>query len=98
LVGDSIVFNVQKDGIIFFAKSDINSTETKLNPKSMIFNDIKEDARARYAIEYLKKMLKARKLAEDVSLSLANDYPLKMIFEVPDKLSLGFILAPRVED
>lgn len=98
LIGDSIVFSIQKDNITFFAKSDINSTETKLDPKAIIFNDIKENARARYATDYLKKMLKARKLSEDVSISLANDYPLKMVFEIPGKLSLGFILAPRVED
>jgi len=29
---------------------------------------------------------------------MATDYPMKLDFNVPGKLNLGFILAPRVED
>jgi hypothetical protein len=54
--------------------------------------------RARYSIEYLKKMIQAAKLAEKVSIEFSKDYPLKLSFKVIDKLSLEFILAPRVEN
>jgi hypothetical protein len=43
-------------------------------------------------------MIKAAKLSDSVSLEWAQDYPLKMGFEVEGKLSLNFVLAPRVEE
>jgi len=40
----------------------------------------------------------AKKFSPEVKLSMANDYPMKLQFEVAGKLQLGFILAPRVEE
>ncbi len=51
---------------------------------------------AKYSIEYLKKISKGGKLASNVVLEFNKDYPLKVNYNVVDKLSLVFILAPRV--
>jgi proliferating cell nuclear antigen len=53
---------------------------------------------ARYSIEYLKKFMKADKIAKTVELSFSSDFPLKVQYKVQDQLLLGFILAPRGED
>jgi len=44
----------------------------------------------------LQKMIKGTKLTDKVVLNFGNDYPLKLEFNTP-KVSLSFILAPRVE-
>jgi len=99
LISDSMVFHIKKDGISMSSKSDAHTAELILDPKEIEFSDIKEEpVRARYSLDYLKKIIKARKLAENVTISLATDYPMKLHFEVPDKLTLSFILAPRVEE
>ena len=55
-----------------------------------------EEATSKYSLEYLQKMIKGTKLTDKVVLNFGNDYPLKLEFNTP-KMSLSFILAPRVE-
>jgi len=54
--------------------------------------------KSKYSIEYLKKMVIGGKLADKVSISFNNDYPLRLDFKAVDKMMLSFILAPRVEN
>lgn len=96
LITDSIVFTVRKDQLTMKAESDSSSAQLELASFKVI--NINEPVRARYSLDYLKKILKARKLAEEASISMATDYPMKIQFEVPNKARLSFILAPRVEE
>lgn len=100
LITDSIVFNVDNETVSLRAESDNRVAEMLLTKKSpgLIKLDGSEKIKARYSLDYLKKMIKAKKITDKVTLSMANDYPMKLTFEVPDKLSLDFILAPRVEE
>ena len=43
-------------------------------------------------------MISGSKLADKVSLQFNTDYPLKIQYTVLDKLSMSFILAPRVDN
>ncbi len=54
-------------------------------------------AKARYAVDYLKKMLKGAKLAENVRLQFKTDFPIQVEYAVTDTLQLKFVLAPRIE-
>ncbi|MBI4018687.1 MAG: proliferating cell nuclear antigen (pcna) [Candidatus Aenigmarchaeota archaeon] len=99
LVGDSVVFTVRKDIFILNSENDSSSTRLEMLPgESLNIMGVAEPVRARYSIDYMKKMLKARKLSETAKLSLSSEYPLRLSFSVPEKLELSFILAPRVEE
>jgi len=100
LVTDSVVFTVRKDNFAMRAESDSTSAQLELpsGSDSLKIVDIGEPVRARYSLDYLKKMIKARKLASDATIKLSSDYPMKLQFEVAGKMRLGFILAPRVEE
>ncbi|SRR3989344_717138 len=99
LVGDSIVFTVRKDMFILHSEGDSSSTRLEMLPSaSLEIVKVSEPVRARYSIDYMKKMLKARKLSDRARVSLASEYPMKLSFSVPDKVELSFILAPRVEE
>ena len=63
---------------------------------TVIETQAKEPIKSRYSIEYLKKIIKGGKLSPNVSLEFSKDYPLKIQYDVKDKLQLGFVLAPRV--
>lgn len=54
--------------------------------------------KSKYSVEYLKKMVSAGKLADKVTVHFNQDYPLKIDYVVQDRLSLSFILAPRVDN
>jgi len=99
LVGDSIVFTVNKSNFIMKAESDSTSSLLELSAGSgMKILEMGEPVRARYSLDYLKKMIKARKLSEETKLMMGTDYPLRLQFEIPGKLNLGFVLAPRVDE
>jgi proliferating cell nuclear antigen len=99
LITDSIVFTVSKDQFVMKADSDSSSAQLELVPGTELsINQMNEPVRARYSLDYLKKMLKARKLAEEAKIALATDYPMKIQFNVEGKMQLSFILAPRVEE
>ena len=57
-----------------------------------------EDINAKYSIEYLKKLIKGGKLSDKVVIRWNTDYPLKLEYNVLDKLALSFILAPRISE
>ncbi len=100
LVTDSVVITVRKDNFAMKAESDATSTQLDLpsGTDALKVIDIGEPVRARYSLDYLKKMIKAKKLASEATIKLATDYPMKLQFDIPGKMRLGFILAPRVEE
>jgi proliferating cell nuclear antigen len=58
---------------------------------------IKGIARSRYSLEYLSKFIKAAKTSDRVVVNFSDDYPLRLDFP-GEKMGIGFILAPRVEN
>ncbi|MFH1053553.1 MAG: hypothetical protein V1740_04020, partial [Candidatus Woesearchaeota archaeon] len=57
-----------------------------------------QTVKAKYSVEYLKKMVQGGKLADKVMVQFNKDYPLKLSYVSVDRVSLSFILAPRVEN
>ena len=100
VIGDSVIFEASQDLFKLSAKTDTTSSQLELKKGDNGLLDIKmqEPARARYPLDYLKKMAKACKLTNQVSLEFGTDYPLRLSFKELDKVNLCFILAPRVED
>ena len=100
LVTDSIILTLRKDMFSLKAENDQSSSNLEIqnNTKSLKIENVNEPIRARYSLDYLKKIIKARKLADTIKISMATDYPMKINFEQHDKLNLSFILAPRVEE
>ncbi|MFH0948928.1 MAG: proliferating cell nuclear antigen (pcna) [Candidatus Aenigmatarchaeota archaeon] len=99
LITDSVIFTLRKDQIILNSQSDSSSSQLELKPGEWFkISNINEPVRARYSLDYLKKMIKAKKLSQWAKISMATDYPIKFQFSVPNKMQMNFILAPRVEE
>lgn len=100
IVAESLAFIAEEKALTIAAEGDLSRALIEIvadNHTKIVLKDGGK-IRARYSIEYLKKMIQAAKLAEKVSIQFSKDYPLKLEFKVLDKLSLDFILAPRVEN
>ncbi len=93
LIADKDRFVVEGEGTTSDARAEILRDE-----QTNIKTNSKESVKAKYSIEYLKKIIKASKLANNVSIQFDKDYPLKIDYLVKDKLSLSVILAPRVSN
>ena len=97
---DSVSFITTDKKSTFIAESDLNKVdiELKADKDVKIANDTDEAVKAKYSIEYLKKMVSGSKITEDVTIQYGKDYPLKLSFVAVDKVNIEFILAPRVEN
>ncbi|MBI5797300.1 proliferating cell nuclear antigen (pcna) [Candidatus Woesearchaeota archaeon] len=85
----------------FLIKSESNLKDAVVEIQARDDTSIRLDGDAlssKYSIEYLKKISKANKLADQVSLEFGADYPLRAEYTLMDKLRLSFILAPRVSN
>jgi proliferating cell nuclear antigen PCNA len=100
IIGDSIVMEAAPETFKMHAKGDVSSAQLELakGDKPLLKLDAKEPIKAQYPLEYLKKMIKANKLAKQLVLEFGTDYPMRMSFKALDKMSLSFILAPRVSE
>jgi len=100
VVSDAVLFEGSKERFGMRAEGDISSSQLELDKGNESMIDIKADGdvKARYPLDYLKKIMKAAKVADSVSLEWGQDYPMKLAFKASDKVSLSFILAPRVSE
>jgi len=100
VVSDAVVF--QAEPLKFLIQAVGNTSEGHVEiPHGegvTITMESKGNVKAKYSIEYLKKIIKGSKLSDDVSIWFDKDYPLKLEYKVIDKLSFSVILAPRVRE
>ncbi|MBR9706324.1 proliferating cell nuclear antigen (pcna) [Candidatus Pacearchaeota archaeon] len=100
IVAESVTFMADKDKFSINAEGDLSQAniEVKAGDNTKIKVEGDEKIKSKYSIEYLKKMMGASKLSDEVSINFNKDYPLKLEYKKIDKLMLSFILAPRVEN
>jgi proliferating cell nuclear antigen len=101
VIGDSVIFDVNPNRFGMLAEGDVSMAELQLEKGNEALMELATgdgSVRARYALDYLKKMVKAAKIADTVSIEYGQDYPMRMSFTVSDKLKLNFIIAPRVTE
>ncbi len=100
IVGESVTFAVEPKKLVIHAEGELSEAniEIKESDDTKISVSGSDKVKAKYSIEYLKKMIDGSKLADNVVIHFDKDYPLKLDYNVVDKLQLSFVLAPRVEN
>lgn len=101
VVGESVTFTAEKDKFLISSEGDLSKVniEIKEDDNTKIVSDPNNVLKAKYSIEYLKKMAQGSKLSDTnkVKIHFNKDYPLKLEYQTIDKVHLAFILAPRVD-
>ncbi len=100
IVAESATFSADDKRLLIKAEGDLSKAEIEMKAGDgvKIEKEGSDAVKAKYSIEYLKKMTGGSKFTDRVSVSFSKDYPLKINYKVVDKLNLAFILAPRVEN
>jgi len=100
IIGDSAIFEADPNTFKISSKSDTSLWELTMQKgeQGLLNLEAKENIKARYQLEYLKKMAKACKLSKQVTVEFGTDYPLRLSFKEIDKVNLNFILAPLSEE
>ncbi len=96
VVSESVAFIAEKNKLTLQSSSNLNSANVEIILKED--QNIEAAIKSKYSLEYLKKMVKASKLADKATINFDKDYPLKLEYNIKDKLSLSFILAPRIDN
>ena len=97
IVSEAVLFTVTPAGVVTLeADSDQNSVAIEL-PVQETKVETEEEQQAKYSVEYFKKIIGGSKLADKVIIEFAKKYPIRVTYTERDKISLVFILAPRVE-
>ena len=99
IVAESVSFIAEKGKFMVQAEGDLRKAHIEIAEGNGTNIDVKGDrVRSKYSIEYLKKMINGGKLVDEGTIHLNKDYPLRLDYRTVDKVSLSFILAPRVEN
>lgn len=100
IVGESVAFIAEPKKFTLQAEGDLNQAkiEIKEDDNTKVSTNSDAQVKAKYSIEYLKKMINGSKLSDEVVVQFNKDYPLKLEYKAVDKVMLSFILAPRVEN
>lgn len=100
IVAESVSFLANKEGMTVIAEGDLSHAKIEIKSDDTTQINVHGDGelRAKYSIEYLKKMMQGAKIADNVAIHFNNDYPLRLDYKTVDRVSLSFILAPRVEN
>ncbi len=100
VVAESVTFLGEKDKISIKAEGDLSNAfiEIKADENTFIKTDSEDKFKAKFSLEYFKKMINGGKLSNKVTLYFNTDYPLKLEYKLVDRLVLSFILAPRVDN
>jgi len=100
IIGESVSFAIDKELFVVAAEGDLSKAKIEIRPNEQVTITTTTDkpSRAKYSIEYLKKMIQGGKLSPQVRIQFNEDYPLRLEYKLIDKVLLAFILAPRVEN
>tara|TARA_Y100000034_G_C6877253_1_gene401402 strand:- start:1322 stop:1936 length:615 start_codon:yes stop_codon:yes gene_type:complete len=100
IVADSVSFIADKDKFLIKSEGNISDARIEMitDEETDISMESEDKIGSKYSVEYLKKIIKGGKLADRVNVQFSKDYPLKIEYNLMDKLGLSFILAPRVSN
>ena len=100
IITDAVTFEVTDKTFKILAEGDITQAELELKEgeEGLLSLKKEENSRSKYPIEYLKKMIKAARIADTVNIHFSKDYPMRLEFKYGENYRLGFVLAPRVSE
>jgi proliferating cell nuclear antigen len=94
VVADSCAFVLEDDVFAVEGNGNLNSARAEFAGGEL---EIFGKGRSKYSLEYLMKFVKGVKVSSNVVVNFSDDYPLRLDFP-GEKMGVGFVLAPRVEN
>ena len=100
IVSESVTILAEPGKFVVKAEGDLSQALIEVPAGKDCEIDMKDQSptKTKYSIEYLKKMVGAGKVADNLTIRFNKDYPLKLEYTTLDKVSISFILAPRVDN
>ncbi|MDD1746357.1 MAG: proliferating cell nuclear antigen (pcna) [Methanomassiliicoccales archaeon] len=97
-ISDHIALTAHPEGFEMVSEGDTDSVSLKLSKDQLVSLECKETARSLFPLDYFSNMIRAIAVGTVVTMSLGNDYPVKLEFSIADgRGTVNYLLAPRIE-
>jgi proliferating cell nuclear antigen len=99
VVSDAVTVSADGDSLQISAEGDQSGVDFTVESGAEGVHEMDgSDAKSMFSLDYLSKMIGAKKLADTVTIKLGQDFPMRLEFTQPDQAQLNFVLAPRIEE
>lgn len=97
-ISDHIALTAQPEGFEMVSEGDTDSVSLKLSKDQLVSLECKEGVRSLFPLDYFSNMIRAIPVGTVVTMSVGNDYPVKLEFSIADgRGTVNYLLAPRIE-
>ena len=97
-VSDHLALTVDKEAFELYAEGDTDTVNLKLPKDLLIKLDSSGKYKSLFSIDYFSNMIKPVRGEDPVTISLGNDNPIRVDFDIADKKGhVTYLLAPRIE-
>lgn len=97
-ISDHIALTAQPEGFEMVSEGDTDSVSLKLSKDQLVSLECKESVRSLFPLDYFSNMIRAIPVGTVVTMSVGNDYPVKLEFSIADgRGAVNYLLAPRIE-
>ena len=97
-VSDHLALSIDKEAFELFAEGDTDTVNLKLPKDLLVELNSPGKFKSLFSIDYFSNMIKAVKADEPITISLGNDNPIRVDFNIAEKKGhVTYLLAPRVE-
>jgi len=106
MFSDSLNIKATKGDVVFSGKGDTggnvvtytSSSGSADNDKEAVTIKVNDTVNITFAIKYMNQFAKATNLSDQVKLSMSNDHPIVVEYEIEENGYLRFYLAPKIDD
>jgi proliferating cell nuclear antigen len=98
-ISDHVTLILEATGFTMHSEGETDRVDLHLPAESLAKLETKETVRSMYPLDFFSSMVKSIASAEEATLHIGNEYPLKIEFQLANGRGEGrFLLAPRVEE
>lgn len=102
LIGDVIRFHVDEEKFKASSSSDLGEVEVELGMlegEGLIEINVSDPPQeASYTLDYFSHLVAGARVAENVTVELSTDMPVKVTYQLPQDAVFSFLVAPRAEE
>jgi proliferating cell nuclear antigen len=98
-ISDHVTIALEPDYFIMHSEGESDRLDLRIPRSELAELDVKDAVRSMYPLDFFSSMVKSISSAEEVTMYVGNEYPLKLQFTMAQGHGDGrFLLAPRVEE
>lgn len=98
LFGETLEITCNESGIDLFSNGDIGKMKVTIPMDDLSEFSIAEGEtfQLSYSLHYIHKMCLTTKLSKDIEISISNDYPIRLKYDLGEESYLYFFVAPKI--